>query len=288
VIRVRTVEGGVEIDVPNDHPRSALAIESGTGRLVRLALDGTTLVWARDTPWTRTLAWARMGSPTLAIVPPIRGADARSTAIDAWPRAFASWIVSSSRVWLRPGTWSLGMTSNVELETRGAFIASARMYRRAMVLPLRERSPETSGRVKSWRRHARDGTLPPILLGWLSTIDAYVVLDGHDRLRAAELESITPDWLALSAMRETKADWTDDVRERAQRAAIDRYELAHRAEARLSDRSRDELNRSLVGAFDDWRQRSHATPARFRPDLSTLLARERHVIPTEVAAALSA
>jgi hypothetical protein len=65
------------------------------------------------------------------------------------------------------------------------------------VLPLRAASPEDDGRVKSWRKRARDGTLPPALLLYVDLLAKWLVLDGHDRLHAALLEGVTPPLLGL-------------------------------------------------------------------------------------------
>lgn len=65
------------------------------------------------------------------------------------------------------------------------------------VLPLRAPSPEDNGRVKSWRKHAREGTLPPALLLYMDIVGKWCVLDGHDRLHAALLEGVSPPLLGL-------------------------------------------------------------------------------------------
>ena len=54
------------------------------------------------------------------------------------------------------------------------------------IIPLREPSPADAARVKAWRKHARENTLPPVLLWWVTGLEAYVILDGHDR-RPAQL-----------------------------------------------------------------------------------------------------
>ena len=59
-------------------------------------------------------------------------------------------------------------------------------------------SSRESGRVKWWRKKARDKTLPPVLLWWFSGLRAYFVLDGHDRLLAAFLEGKGVDVLCLT------------------------------------------------------------------------------------------
>ncbi|AEI61973.1 hypothetical protein [Corallococcus macrosporus] len=65
------------------------------------------------------------------------------------------------------------------------------------VLGLRALSAPEDGRVKSWRKRARDGTLPPVLLLFVDILAKWVVLDGHDRLHAALLEGVTPQLLGL-------------------------------------------------------------------------------------------
>jgi hypothetical protein len=53
------------------------------------------------------------------------------------------------------------------------------------------------GRVKAYRKQARDGTLPPVLLWWVSGLDRHLVLDGRARLAAAIAESTAPPVLHL-------------------------------------------------------------------------------------------
>jgi hypothetical protein len=69
--------------------------------------------------------------------------------------------------------------------------------KRGAVLPLRAPSSEDDGRVKSWRKRAKDGTLPPALLLYVDILAKWLVLDGHDRLHAALLEGVEPPLLGL-------------------------------------------------------------------------------------------
>jgi hypothetical protein len=71
------------------------------------------------------------------------------------------------------------------------------VFLRGTVLPLRAPSAEDDGRVKSWRKRARDGTLPPALLLYVDILAKWLVLDGHDRLHAALLEGVEPPLLGL-------------------------------------------------------------------------------------------
>jgi hypothetical protein len=70
------------------------------------------------------------------------------------------------------------------------------------VMPLRRFSPASHGRVKAWRKHALDGTLPPLLFMWCSGLQRHLLLDGHDRLIAAIAEGVAPPALVLTQVRE--------------------------------------------------------------------------------------
>lgn len=65
------------------------------------------------------------------------------------------------------------------------------------VVPLRPLSAADAPRVKAYRRRAREGVLPPVLLWWVSAFDGWVILDGHDRAVAALAEDQEPESLVL-------------------------------------------------------------------------------------------
>ncbi|MGC5701030.1 hypothetical protein J4P02_12590 [Pseudomonas sp. NFXW11] len=58
-----------------------------------------------------------------------------------------------------------------------------------------------AGRLKWWRKKAREGSLPPILLWYVSGLNSYLILDGHYRLQAAIDENLPPEFLVLSSPR---------------------------------------------------------------------------------------
>jgi hypothetical protein len=68
------------------------------------------------------------------------------------------------------------------------------------IFPLRPMPDAEDSRVKAYRKQAREGTLPPVLLWWVSGLDCHLVLDGHARLAAAIAESIEPPLLQLRRM----------------------------------------------------------------------------------------
>ena len=73
------------------------------------------------------------------------------------------------------------------------------------VLALRRLSDPDDGRVRAYRRLAREQILPPVLLWWISGLDCHVVLDGHDRLVAALAEGTEPAVLTLATALHTDA-----------------------------------------------------------------------------------
>jgi hypothetical protein len=82
------------------------------------------------------------------------------------------------------------------------------------LLALREFGAGDAGRVRAWRKHARDGTLPPVLLFHARLLGKYVILDGHVRLAAALEEGIAPPLLAAWPARERVQRTSDEVRQR--------------------------------------------------------------------------
>ncbi|MBW6433533.1 hypothetical protein KZ829_07215 [Actinoplanes hulinensis] len=66
------------------------------------------------------------------------------------------------------------------------------------VVPLRPLPSAEDGRVKAYRKLARDGLLPPLLLWWASNLDGCLLLDGHSRLAAARAEALSPVTLVLA------------------------------------------------------------------------------------------
>ncbi|HEY9375126.1 hypothetical protein [Streptomyces sp.] len=81
------------------------------------------------------------------------------------------------------------------------------------VVPLRPLSADDAPRVKAYRRQAREGVLPPVLLWWVSAFDGWAILDGHDRAVAALAEDQEPESLVLTrgADEETRRDVLDQV-----------------------------------------------------------------------------
>lgn len=123
-----------------------------------------------------------------------------------------------------------------------------------VVLPMRAPSDSEHGRIKSWRKRARDGTLPPAVLLHVDILSKWLVLDGHDRIHAALLEGMAPPLLGLWPFVETRRA---ESRVREEGALIG-AEIQLRAGA--TPEVIDRVNRMLVRSFD-WPDRGTVSRA---------------------------
>ncbi|MEU2075140.1 hypothetical protein [Streptomyces sp. NPDC013489] len=150
-------------------------------------------------------------------VPPLRADTARTLAgsperwahhiaryLDASPESplhGGRWLLSYEsrlRRWRHPGTSHAEYWSSMLVE--GHPDGYLDWYDHAIVwevLPLRPMPAADDSRVKAYRKQAREGTLPPVLLWWVSGLDCHLILDGHARLAAAIAESVEPPVLEL-------------------------------------------------------------------------------------------
>ncbi|MFI5682413.1 hypothetical protein [Streptomyces sp. NPDC051636] len=138
-------------------------------------------------------------------LPPLRSADMRS-AVD-WAHRYARWLEDApdgplhhgrwelaGRTAFEPGVWSVDLVRDWPTGSLGLYCGGGWHG----VLPLRELSPPDAARVKAYRRHAREGTLAPVLLWWVSFLGGWMILDGHDRVVTALAEGRTPQCVVLT------------------------------------------------------------------------------------------
>lgn len=252
-------------------PPGGLRLEHSNGGRIRLRTTDRTLMWGRvwDGFWGVTLVRSRSeASPD--ILPPFRAHDARRRSnVDAWLHPLAQALVESPRSPLVAGTWQLcglvadgsrkdvfvvpGQPSTHELGYTACEVLAAAAdavvrdevfgpHGSWLVWPLRAPSGPDAPRVKAWRRHAREGALPPIVLWSVSGLQSHLLVDGHDRLVAAALEGVTPSVLTLVRVVEPPPAPGDAART----AAV--YEQWLDA-IEMSPRGRVAFNERLVRAF---------------------------------------
>ncbi|MGW4567449.1 hypothetical protein ACWEN3_35370, partial [Streptomyces sp. NPDC004561] len=62
-------------------------------------------------------------------------------------------------------------------------------------------------RVMAYRKHVREGTAAPVLLWWVTFLDGWLLLDGHDRAVAALAEGRTPEAVVLTRLPDADRRW---------------------------------------------------------------------------------
>lgn len=256
---------GLEFDshvAPRRGPPT-LRVEYASWHYFRVRHDARTLLLARRLPYWSGLWWARADTTraSLAVIPPLRIADARALRGDlrAWAWRFRELLEAQPATLLHPGTWRIEPptaqddSSGVALVGRGleqCLQAPPGLTRFGLrgsgaVYALRDPSAPEAARVKAWRKCARDGTLPPLLLWFVSGMDSWLLVDGHDRLRAAMLEGVAPSFVLLSSVRTER--WPDDPEAR-ERIARSLEEQAEHAVAPLQVAG---LNRRWIDLYRD-------------------------------------
>lgn len=168
-----------------------------------------------------------------SFVPPLRADVGRSLSgsPERWAHRFAQYLADAPGSPLHEGRWLLSCESPLQ-RWRDAATSHAEYWTSMLVeghpdgyidwffhstswevLPLRPMPGPDDSRVKAYRKQAREGTLPPVLLWWVSGLDCHLILDGHARLAAAIAESIEPPLLQLhrTVPRDDLAARTDDA-----------------------------------------------------------------------------
>jgi hypothetical protein len=127
------------------------------------------------------------------------------------------------------------------------------------VLPLRPLPAPDAPRVKAYRKHAREGTLAPVLLWWVSFLDGWLLLDGHDRAAAALVEGMQPACVELVRVPDD-ADWQATA-EKITEAHEERVaQLAARPAGPHTAHQRQALNRGYADVISTLPYDADATP----------------------------
>ena len=114
------------------------------------------------------------------------------------------------------------------------------------LLSLKSQPSEDNGRMKWWRKKVREGACPPILAWFISSLDSLVIIDGHCRMRAYELESSKPTVLVLNAIQKIEVK-TDKAKQESIIRGLENREI----HPLKKDIPVDQINRLLIDAFDD-------------------------------------
>ncbi|WP_459755451.1 hypothetical protein [Streptomyces sennicomposti] len=213
--------GGVLLTVPDDGPGPPpLRFERVSDRRWTLRQGERPLIEARSEGegCCRNLRLRRLPGHRSPLPPPTAAAMRAGT---RWPHRYALWLEDTGlgplhrgrwrltpRTVFAPGIWDSDLVrdwpdATLELLCGGGWHG---------VLPLRPLPAPDAPRVKAYRKHAREGTLAPVLLWWVSFLDGWLLLDGHDRAVAALAEGLRPACVELVRLPEDAA-WQATARQ---------------------------------------------------------------------------
>lgn len=227
-----------------ERERPRVHLQAAAGGYVRLVGPRGPVVWGRVESGSYGVDIVRAAGRPLHVLPPMRadkaarapGAAGSPAFVSWWTRHYATLLRASSSTPLARGRQHVlaptevvaaavaGMTAERlvvrperldELRAQGDAFTLAWGFDDVGLMLVRPLSDEGDGRVKMWRKRARDGTLPPLVTWWCRGLYAHVLLDGHDRVHAALLEGVQPDVIVLA---DATAQAKEDVEERQRRA----------------------------------------------------------------------
>lgn len=258
-----------------DGPRARppLHLQAAHGGYLRLMGPHRPVLWGRVAPDHYEVDCLRSREAPLHVLPMLHAGDVEAAPrgdarIGWWTRRFAELLCASEGAPLAAGRQYLFARDEVRFpaalqqrlsEQRERFAID---WDRSSVVMLRPYAPADDGRVKSWRKRAREGTLPPLVAWWCQGLFSHVLLDGHDRLQAALLEGVPPDVLVLADVRPHAAR---EVEARQHEAAEHAAVLAHIGSDEVRARV---MNTILWQAWDPRRTWDIATPG-FPLDVAT-------------------
>lgn len=224
---------GLELAVGKRPTPPAWHLQFASPSLLRLTCQGAPLLWARIDTVYWGFRWLRAATAYRGPIAPLRAHQVRAIRAApgsddwyaAWGRFFARGLATSSCSPLHEGTWHL-LHDNVLDGVRDGpvdlldgkarqIISNSQEYPHQLIAgeaPYDERyvhqlfgltQPSTlsPSRLKVWRKRAREGTLPPVLVLQVQPLLCFLILDGHHRWMAALMERVSLPVLTLVNMK---------------------------------------------------------------------------------------
>lgn len=210
-----------------------------------------------------------------------------------WSRFFAKQL-SHENSCLSNGTWTLTIgslfkekeehTSEIVEDIEDAFINKNPRWvewdigRCGSLVALKEAPTEDSGRVKWYRKLVREVSCPPVLVWFLNCLDGFVILDGHARLKAFQLESVAPTFLVLNSIVEYHFKKDPKMQQNVLQGIEKRQQHAHK-----SKMTTEAINKLLINAFDTRPYCRKVTSAKARHNFETTWLNEVREIGQKLA-----
>lgn len=194
-----------------------------------------------------------------------------TNAYQYWANFFAKALIQSPTTMLGQGNWKVFIKlpfkifpkNYVEKDKYHHFNQSIQLFNDAIfthllwgmsaaadnLLVLKGLPYEESGRVKWWRKKIRENTCPPLLLWYQNHLQAYVLMDGHARLKAYQLEKVEPVMVIISQhfQQTIPIDSPERIRQRLSFFAAVKKNIARGNPIPTIET----LNNTLIGLYQD-------------------------------------
>lgn len=215
-------------------PKPAMRLRTAAGKRMRLDAGDLPLLWAEIEEGYNGVTIYRNLPQRRHCLPAISSTEVQHIAAASseqqkrlWLKHFAQALRNVDISCLSDGLWALeycdgsqiyhphwrskrglrawhlgGGTEDFQLLQAPVVYLDWCMSGNGQVLNLFAPQHKDSGRVKWWRKLARAGQLPPLLVWYIHSLNAYLILDGHDRLQASLLEGVRPGFAVLTSFYE--------------------------------------------------------------------------------------
>ncbi len=258
---------GLRIEI-NDAESSKFQLESGINCRFKLYNNAQPILWGTfgSDYWG---VWVLINKNNWELndmpVPPINSSlieeSKKADYYKFWSRFFAKELDNSKTPGLSNGLWTITIGSSIKNRTENTSElindidnvfdkANPRWVewdigRCGSIVALKDEPIEENSRVKWFRKLVRENICPPVLLWYLGCIDGYVILDGHARLKAFQLEAASVQFLVLNAVREEETIRDPKIQQNILLGIEKRQ--SHPVKPKMNA---EEVNKLLISAFD--------------------------------------
>lgn len=243
-------------------------LESGTNCRFKLSSTKDTILWGTfgEEYWgvwilNNKVEWEPCDMPVKPINSSIIEKSKNEDHFKFWSRFFAKQLYNEGDSTLSSGLWTITIGSSVEnrMDNSSEYINDVDnafdtdnprwvewdIGRCGSIVSLKNEPTEGDGRVKWFRKLVREESCPPVLVWFLSCIDGYIILDGHSRLKAFQLEATPATFLVLNSVVEEETKRDPGI----QNSILQGIEKRQRNELKRK-MNVEEVNKLLISAFD--------------------------------------
>ncbi|UII25421.1 hypothetical protein LVD15_19245 [Fulvivirga maritima] len=258
---------GLRIEI-NEDIKSNFLLESGNNCRFKLYNNSQPVLWGTfgSDYWgvwalINPLDWELSDMP----VAPINAATVEESKNEEyywfWSRFFAKQLGDKNDPYLSKGIWTITIgssyenraanTSEIIYDLDDAYVTENPRWidwdigKNGNIIALKNEPNIESGRVKWYRKLVRENACPPVLVWYLTCLSAYIIIDGHARLKAFQTEAIPAKFLILNSIREQEIKRDPKVQQNILLGIEQRQK--HPTKPKMSV---DEINKLLISAFD--------------------------------------